>query len=130
MKSTRNTAIRSLIKARGKLFFPGTNDESVVFRENTIFSSLGTHEQDSFVVLMLIMYSLTALSSNRISLRSVLFEDEDSIFAVFCSRGKRLRRTVVPSDSGYLTTESSEKTIGDVSISRCCSSCIVRRLLG
>ena len=25
-----------------------------------------------------------------------------------------MRKTVVPSDSGYLTTESSEKTIGDV----------------
>jgi hypothetical protein len=28
-----------------------------------------------------------------------------------------MRKTVVPSDSGYLTTEGSEKTIGDVSIS-------------
>ena len=27
-----------------------------------------------------------------------------------------MRKTVVPSDSGYLTTEGSEKTIGDVSI--------------
>ncbi|CAF0955304.1 unnamed protein product [Adineta steineri] len=27
--------------------------------------------------------------------------------------GKKLRKTVVPSDSGYLTTEGSEKTIGD-----------------
>ncbi|CAF1054326.1 unnamed protein product [Adineta ricciae] len=27
--------------------------------------------------------------------------------------GTRLRKTVVPSDSGYLTTESSEKTLGD-----------------
>ena len=26
-----------------------------------------------------------------------------------------MRKTVVPSDSGYLTTEGSEKTIGDVS---------------
>ena len=25
-----------------------------------------------------------------------------------------MRKTVVPSDSGYLTTEGSEKTIGDV----------------
>ncbi len=31
--------------------------------------------------------------------------------------GTRMRKTVVPSDSGYLTTEGSEKTIGDVSIS-------------
>jgi hypothetical protein len=29
--------------------------------------------------------------------------------------GTRMRKTVVPSDSGYLTTEGSEKTIGDVS---------------
>ena len=28
--------------------------------------------------------------------------------------GTGMRKTVVPSDSGYLTTESSEKTIGDV----------------
>jgi hypothetical protein len=28
--------------------------------------------------------------------------------------GTRMRKTVVPSDSGYLTTEGSEKTIGDV----------------
>ncbi|CAF4348767.1 unnamed protein product, partial [Adineta steineri] len=27
--------------------------------------------------------------------------------------GTRLRKTVVPSDSGYLTTEGSEKTMGD-----------------
>lgn len=27
-----------------------------------------------------------------------------------------MRKTVVPSDSGYLTTEGSEKTIGDVRI--------------
>jgi hypothetical protein len=26
----------------------------------------------------------------------------------------KIRKTVVPSDSGYLTTEGSEKTIGDV----------------
>ena len=83
MKSMRNIAIRSRIKARGKLFFPGTKGQFVVFGENTIFSSLGTHEQDSFFVLMLIMYSLTAISSKRISLRSVLLEDEDGIFPVF-----------------------------------------------
>lgn len=29
--------------------------------------------------------------------------------------GIKMRKTVVPSDSGYLTTEGSEKTIGDVS---------------
>lgn len=29
--------------------------------------------------------------------------------------GTGIRKTVVPSDSGYLTTEGSEKTIGDVS---------------
>jgi hypothetical protein len=28
--------------------------------------------------------------------------------------GTKIRKTVVPSDSGYLTTEGSEKTIGDV----------------
>jgi hypothetical protein len=28
--------------------------------------------------------------------------------------GTKMRKTVVPSDSGYLTTEGSEKTIGDV----------------
>lgn len=79
----RNTAIRSLIKARGKLSFPGTEVASVVIGENTVSSSLGTHEQDSFFVLMLTMYSLTAITSNRISPRSVLPEDEDGIFP-FC----------------------------------------------
>lgn len=28
--------------------------------------------------------------------------------------GTRMRKTVVPSDSGYLTNEGSEKTMGDV----------------
>jgi len=36
-----------------------------------------------------------------------------------------MRKTVVPSDSGYLTTEGSEKTLGDVSKSVliCCVCC-------
>ena len=38
--------------------------------------------------------------------------------------GIGMRKTVVPSDSGYLTTEGSEKTIGDVNKSMFCCLCL------
>jgi hypothetical protein len=37
-----------------------------------------------------------------------------------------MRKTVVPSDSGYLTTEGSEKTIGDVNKSIAYLFCLYR----
>lgn len=105
-----------------------------------IFFFLGSIEQYSnahlFIALIAFLFILV-LEINFLSIRTkkirlILFRITHNLFFYrLLQCGTSLRKTVVPSDSGYLTTEGSEKTIGDVcflfrlSLSVCVLSSIV-----